>query len=268
MEDFITARRKDDAVISVCQDNRRKTVLISGLNQAARDLLKYKKESLLNKPLINILSARAADDVRNYLEYAEDGYDLLDILPKVIGFSLIDSKGEDIKAKVKVFRTMQFTNDKINYELLIRDISLLHKLGIFKDEYLMGKKYKNHDLFGIPDNESSILELRAISNFALQHQISIAVGVIGFDSNCEETNNALKVVIEHFHKNCRSDDFLGYIGENKVLFILFNCNTENTPKVIDRIHSAINKQLLKQKLPRVSVIYGSIVQKLAAQYKI
>jgi len=105
--------------------------------------------------------------VRNYLEYAEDGYDLLDILPKVIGFSLIDSKGEDIKTKVKVFRTMQFTNDKINYELLIRDISLLHRLGIFRDEYLMGKKYKNHNLFDIPDNESSILELRTISSFAL-----------------------------------------------------------------------------------------------------
>ncbi|MGL9760957.1 MAG: hypothetical protein ACR5LB_01840 [Wolbachia sp.] len=128
MEDFITARRKDDAVISLCQDNRRKTVLISGLNQTARDLLKYEKESLLNKPLINILSAKAANDVRNYLEYAEDGYDLLDIFPKVISFSLINSKGEDIKTKVKVFRTMQFTNDKINYELLIRDISLLHKL--------------------------------------------------------------------------------------------------------------------------------------------
>jgi hypothetical protein len=111
--------------------------------------------------------------VRNYLEYAEDGYDLLDVLPKVIGFSLIDAKGEDIKTKVKVFRTMQFTNDKINYELLIRDISLLHKLGTFRDEYLMGKKYKNHNLFDIPDNESSILELRAISSFALQHQISM-----------------------------------------------------------------------------------------------
>jgi GGDEF domain-containing protein len=81
-------------------------------------------------------------------------------------------------------------------------------------------------------------------------------------------NDALKVVIEHFHKNCRSDGFLGYIGENKVLFILFNCNTEDTPKVIDRIYSAINKQLLKQRLPRVSVIYGSIAQKLAAQYKV
>lgn len=132
MDDFIIARRKDDAVVSICQDNKKKTVLISGLNQVARDLLKYEEENLLNKPLINILGARAAGNVKNYLEYTENGHDLLDILPKVIDFSLIDAKGEDIRTKVKVFRTAQFASNKINYELLIRDISLSHKLGIFR----------------------------------------------------------------------------------------------------------------------------------------
>ncbi len=139
MDDFITARRKDDAVVSVCQDNKKKNVLILGLNQTARNLLKYEEGNLLNKPLINILSARAADDMKNYLEYIENGHDLLDVLPKVIGSSLTDAKGEEIKTKVKVFRTTQFASNKINYELLIRDISLSHKLGIFRDEYLMGK---------------------------------------------------------------------------------------------------------------------------------
>lgn len=70
----------------------RKNVLILGLNQVARDLLKYEEKNLLNKPLINILSTRAADNVKNYLEYTENGHDLLDILPKVIDFSLIDAK--------------------------------------------------------------------------------------------------------------------------------------------------------------------------------
>ncbi|WP_264732328.1 hypothetical protein [Wolbachia endosymbiont (group A) of Sphaerophoria taeniata] len=73
MDDFITARRKDDAVVSVCQDNKKKNVLILGLNQAARNLLKYEEGNLLNKPLINILRARAADDMKNYLEYTENG---------------------------------------------------------------------------------------------------------------------------------------------------------------------------------------------------
>ncbi|MBA8757983.1 MULTISPECIES: hypothetical protein [Wolbachia] len=265
MDDFITARRKDDAVVSVCQDNKKKNVLILGLNQAARNLLKYEEGNLLNKPLINILSARAADDMKNYLEYTENGHDLLDILPKVIDFSLTDAKGEDIRTKVKVFRTAQFASNKINYELLIRDISLSHKLGIFRDKYLMGKKYKNHDLFDIPGNESTILELYVILNFAFQHQINAAIGVIGLNSSCSETNNALKVIIEHFYKNCRSDDFLGYIDENKVLFVLINCDVKSTSKIINRIHSAINKQLLMQKLPSVSIIYGNIAQKQAAK---
>ncbi|MGL9758956.1 MAG: hypothetical protein ACR5LA_09245 [Wolbachia sp.] len=129
----------------------------------------------------------------------------------------------------------------------------------------MGKKYKNHDLFDIPDNESTILELYVILNFAFQHQINAAIGIIALNSSCSETNDALKVVIGHFYKSCRSDDFLGYIDENKMLFILINCDAKSTSKVINRIHSAINKQLLKRKLPSVSIIYGNIAQKRAAK---
>ncbi|WP_245800722.1 hypothetical protein [Wolbachia endosymbiont of Wuchereria bancrofti] len=43
MKDFITARRKDDAVIFVCQDNKERTLSILRLSQAARDLLKYER---------------------------------------------------------------------------------------------------------------------------------------------------------------------------------------------------------------------------------
>ncbi len=75
------------------------------------------------------------------------------------------------------------------------------------------------------------------------------------------TNDPLNVIIEHFYKNCRSDDFLGFIDENKVLFILMNCGTKNTSKIVNRIRSAINKQLLKRKLPSISIIYGNIIQK-------
>ncbi|WP_246168527.1 hypothetical protein [Wolbachia endosymbiont of Ctenocephalides felis wCfeT] len=132
MEESITARRKDDAVISVCQDNEKKTLLILGLNQVASDLLKYEKESLLNRPLVDILNVRVADSIKDSLDYTEDGYDLLDILHKVIDFSLIDAKWQIIRVKVKVFRTTQFVSNKINYELLIRDISLFYKLGIFR----------------------------------------------------------------------------------------------------------------------------------------
>lgn len=219
-----------------------------GLNQAARNLLKCEEGNLLNKPLINILSKRAAEDMKSYLEYTKDGFDLPDILPKVIGFSLIDAKGEDIKTKVKVFRTTQFTNSKINYELLILDISLFHKLGMFRDKYLIGKRYKNHNLFNTPDNESTIFELYVVLNFAFEYQINVVIGIIGFNSKLNETNDSLNVIIEHFYKNCRIGDFFGFIDENKVLFILMNCGTKNTSKIVNRIRSAINKQLLKQKL--------------------
>ena len=96
---------------------------------------------------------------------------------------------------------------------------------MFRDEYLMGKKYKNYDLFDMPDNEFSILV-----NFALQHQVNIAIGVISFDSNFDKINDALKVVVEHFHKSCCSDGFLGCMDENKVLLSWLTMMHRTHPK--------------------------------------
>lgn len=270
VNDFISARRKDDAVISVCQDNKEKTVLISSLNQVASQLLKYEEGSLLNKPLTDIVNTKTAESIKDYLEYAEDGQDLYDVLGKVISFALVDSKGQRIMTKVKPFRTAQYAKHKINYELLIRDVSVHHRLGIFRNENLKGEKYTYHDSFNIVDSRSTILELCIVLNFALKYKINAAIGIIRLnsehqinDSKCE-INSALKVVIEHFYKNCRSDDFLGHIDKNKVLFILFNCSIKDTPKVIKRIRSRIIKQLQKQKLPSISIIYGNTAQKLVA----
>lgn len=271
VNDFISARRKDDAVIFVCQDNKEKTLLISSLNQAASQLLKYEEGNLLNKPLTDIVNTKTAESIKDYLEYAEDGQDLYDVLGKVIGFALVDSKGQSIMTKVKPFRTAQYAKHKINYELLIRDVSLHHRLGVFRNENLKGEKYTYHDSLNIVDSRSTILELCIVLNFALKHDINAAIGIIGLNSEHNkindseyEINNALKVVIEHFYKNCRSDDFLGHIDKDKVLFILFNCSIQDTPKVIERIRSSIIEQLQQQKLPSISIIYGNTAQKLVA----
>lgn len=313
MNEFLVSRRKDDAIISVCQDNEQRAILISALSKSAENLLQYKEEDLLNKPLTDILSAKASDIINDELDYAEDERDLCDILPKIMNLSLVDSKGENIQSKVKVFRTTQFTRDKINYELLIRDISLFHKLRIFRDNYLAGKKYENHSVFGVLNNDSTMLELSIILNFAFQHQTNIpihnekfaretqtstaeclnlpegnkiakkikvhkkhdiAVGIISLDNRSflqspdskkfsesgipNEIENTLKVTIEHFYKNSRSDDFIGYIDHNKLLFIIIGCSANNLPRVVGRIHAAINEQLSQKKLPGISITHKNI----------
>ncbi|OCA05820.1 hypothetical protein wTpre_139 [Wolbachia endosymbiont of Trichogramma pretiosum] len=71
----------------------------------------------------------------------------------------------------------------------------------------------------------------------------------------------MNVLIEHFIKIAILVIFCGFLDENKVLFILMKCVTKNTSKIVNRIRSAINKQLLKRKLPSISIIYGNIIQK-------
>lgn len=260
MGSFLAARRTNDAVVSACQDNEKKIVLILDLNETAEELLKYKKENLLNKPLIDVFSIKTKDYINDYLDYTETGHDLFDVVPRIINFSLVNSDGENILAKIKVFRTTQFVNNKINYELLIRDISLFHKLEIFRTKCLAGKKYKNHGVFNILNNDSTALELSIVSDFAFWYQINLAVGIVSLSSEYN-TESSLNFIIEHFYKNCRNDDFIGYINDNKILFILFDCNAKYTTNAVKRIYSAINRKLSQQKLSNISITYKNVSTK-------
>lgn len=130
-----------------------------------------------------------------------------------------------------------------------------------------------------------MLELHIMLNFAFQHQINIVLGIVVADKksfskfaydeesleldifkrasatkeikhfNVSETENALKVTIEQFYRNCLSDNFIGYINDNKALFIII---ANDTSKLVTRIYSAINKKLLKQKLPSISIDYTDV----------
>ncbi|GAT77534.1 hypothetical protein EHRUM2_07600, partial [Ehrlichia ruminantium] len=69
MNDFIVARRSDDSVISVQQDNSTKNLMITNLNKSAELLLNYTNSELSNKPLSTILNKNLVEDMNNELEY-------------------------------------------------------------------------------------------------------------------------------------------------------------------------------------------------------
>ncbi len=261
MNDFVTVKRKDDIVISVFQDNEEKVVKISDLNQAAENLLEYSKDELVNEPLVYILSKKVANCINDYLDYTNNNQDLSDVLSKIIDFCLVSKTGQNIRVKVKIFRTAQLVYSRVSYELLIRNISNLHQLNIFRNQYLehVNKKYKYHSSLNILDNYSSILELEVMLKFASKYKINLVVGIMSLDFvKSDNTEIVFGIIVEYFYKNSRSDDFLGYIDYEKMIFVLVKCSPSDSQQVVERLHSAINKQLLERNLQTISIGYTNI----------
>ena len=245
MNQFVVARRADDSVISVQQNNTLQNLMISNLNESAETLLEYKAAELTNKPLSTILHKNVTENINNYLEYSSDGTDLFDILSKTINCSLIGKNNKVIPVKPKVFRTTAYNQDVINYEILVRDASISQKLDIFRQSVLPNTKHNMHPFFNIMDEVSTNKEIKIVLDFLHKYNIHAVIGIIQIDPphNSSNIDTLTQHTVNLLHKNVRESDIVGYIGDHKIICLLLGCKSEYAHIAISRIHKNINNNL-------------------------
>ncbi|QGR02716.1 GGDEF domain-containing protein [Ehrlichia ruminantium] len=265
MNDFIVARRADDSVISVQQNNSTKNLTITSLNKPAELLLNYTNSELSNKPLSTILNKNLAEDLNNYLEYTNDGTDLFDIISKMSNLTFIGKNNNNVTVKPKIFRTTTFDRNIINYEFLIRDTTISQKLDIFRKSIFEDTKYQMHPMFNIMDESSTIEEIKIILDFLHKYNIKATIVMLNIDPphNSSTIDNLTKSTIDLLHKNIRESDIIGYFGEYKVICILLGCKSEDAYSVVSRLHKNINNKL-ETSHTKVSISYAQMYNEIDA----
>ncbi|AHX04961.1 diguanylate cyclase domain-containing protein [Ehrlichia japonica] len=245
MNHFVVARRSDDSVISVQQNNTLQNLTISNLNKAAETLLDYTAEELSNKPLSTILHKNIVENINSYLEYTSDGIDLFDILSKTRNCSLVGKNNKIIPVIQKVFRTTASNQDIINYEILVRNASISQKLDIFRQSILSNKKYNMHSVFNIIDEVSTKTEIKIVLDFLHKHNTYAILSMIQLNPpyNKSSIDTLTQHIINLLYKNVRESDIIGYIGDYKIICILLGCKSEHAYSAISRIHKNINNNL-------------------------
>ena len=245
MNHFVVARRSNDSVISVQQNNNLQSLMISNINKSAETLLEYNAHELANKPLATILHENVMDNINSYLEYTDYGTDLFDILSKTSNFSLIGKNNNVISVNSKVFRTATFNKNVINYEILIRDSSISQKLDLFRKLVLSNTKYNTHPVFNIMDEESTIKEINMILDFIHRNNLRAVIGITQIDPPHNNLNidTLTQNTIDLLYKNIRENDITAYAGNHKVIFILLGCKSEDANSAVSRLHRNINNTL-------------------------
>ncbi|ABD45590.1 hypothetical protein ECHHL_0294 [Ehrlichia chaffeensis str. Heartland] len=263
MNHFVVARRSDDSVISVQQNNTLQNLTISNLNKPAEILLEYTVEELSNKPLSTILHKNIVENINSYLEYTSDGTDLFDILSKTRNCSFIGKNNKAIPVTPKVFRVIASNQDIINYEILIRDISISQKLDIFKESVIFNTKYNMHPTFNIMDEASTKTEVQIILDFLHKYNTHAVISMIQLDPphNSSNIDSLTQQTINLLHKNIRESDIIGYIGNHKIICILLGCKSEHAYSAISRIHKNINNNL-QDSHAKISVGYAQMYNEI------
>ncbi|MGN7618620.1 MAG: GGDEF domain-containing protein [Ehrlichia sp.] len=265
MNHFVVARRADDSVISVQQDNTLQSLTISNINKPAETLLEYSADELLSKSLLAILNKNVTESINSYLEYTDDGADLFDVLSKISNFSLVGKNNNVIAVKPKVFRTATCNKNIINYEILIRDTSISQKLDTFRKHVLGNTKYSIHPVFNIIDETSTNIEIKVVLDFLNKNDLRAVMCMIQVDPphNNSSIEALTKNTIDLLHKNIRDSDITGYTGDYKVVCILLGCKSEHAYSAISRLHRAINDNL-KNFYSTVSIGYAQMYNKTDA----
>ncbi|ACZ49005.1 hypothetical protein ACIS_00361 [Anaplasma centrale str. Israel] len=279
MEDSVIARRADDLVIAVRQDNDTQSVSISGMNERALALLGFDDtQSVVGASLYSILDPRTKDIVSSYLEFTDDGTDLSEVVSKIRGFTLLNSKLQPVSVRPKIFRTTS-SRGVLNYEILIRDTSLSQKLDAFRASKLQeNARYTMHESFGIMDEASTATEIGVVLDFVNSGGVNAVICMIAVDPTTHSSNSNLIDVLDRtlsdtISENIRYTDIAGYFGERKFVFMLLGCDSANAYSAASRVHRSVCDKLSPHCSPPATAsaaytqMQGSDLEKMIAGLK-
>ncbi|MGN7678874.1 MAG: hypothetical protein ACTJLL_03935 [Anaplasma sp.] len=262
MDDSVIARRADDLVISVQQNNATQSVSVTDVNERALALLGFAdKQSVVGSSLYSILDTRTQGIVSSYLEFTDDGTDLSEVISKIRGFALLDNKLQPVPVRPKIFRTAS-EKGLLNYEILIRDTSLSQKLDAFRQEKLSADyRYTMHEDFGVMDEQSTATEVGVVLNFLNHAGVNAVICMVAVDQNASEGPAIMwaRRVSDAISENVRYTDIVGYLGDRKFVFMLLGCDSGSAYSAVSRVHRNILERLSHCTPPAtVSVTYAQM----------
>lgn len=253
MHSNISAKRKNDAVITVCQDNEKKVVNIEGLNNAAERLTGYLSSDIKGKSLDVILADEIKETMDSYLEYEDDSDGLASILRKIRHFKILNKQGRNVEVSLKVFNVISDDIKHPHFELLMRDVTLANKMDELKKQ-IMEQNSADEVLdvdIGVPNQVSIIKSLELIQTFIKEHHLEASFAVVSLDKldsyyaidSGNTANHIIRSVYETIAGTCREGDILGYLGDGRIGVALFDCSSENAKIVLNRIRMMISSKV-------------------------
>ena len=244
--------RKGNLKFSVTQDNSSKTILIDDFVKAESDkegdYFGFTSDDVVSKDFREILPEEIQEIIDDNVEFTFEGFDLKEVLDKVINFKVKNSKGLPVDMNAYIERMLS-TSDKLSFEVVMeRKIFLRDKIK----EILSAIP----DQEGIYDDATSMLAdkhyvavLDDVMDFlydAMIESVFLIVSVEGFtlfrrESGMEKTNQLLAKTSDAIKTTFRTRDICGYLGAGRFGVMLVKTPEEDVKYPLARLESNLKK---------------------------
>lgn len=270
MQKTISAKRKNDAVISVCQNNTAGKLLVEGMNRAAERLTGYRQLELIDRQLTRIFPKHIGESLESDLDYQDIHSDLANILRKIPDFHILNRQGKEIPVSFKIFYMVSQDPSKLKFELLMRDVGLMKKLEELKHH--MEGQDTNARFSDTVSERDLMRNLEYIHHFFQEYLLEVSVMVLAVDdleavvAKEQLTHEQiLEGVSKQLKSTFRTDDIVGTIGYTHLCAILFDCSADDAQKALMRAKNRIESkpvllpQLQKSVSCKVSMGYMQVL---------
>lgn len=241
---MLTDYRSNDAVLTICQNNKAETVTITEINGMAEELTGFMSAHLVGKPLSNILPERIAELLTEYIDFENDTSDVGTVLSKVQSFSIIGKNGKEKAYKIKIVRVPS-SGDNLLFLLVLQD-----SLGARKNEAIrkvIRENFKGHEALdsqtGLPDKSSLIKDIAVMKRYSTTNDILSCLAVLqidNYDKIFAQYGNiiaidVLKYVAFITNHSMRPDDVVASVGDGRIAILLVDMAKDSERLVLNRL---------------------------------
>jgi diguanylate cyclase (GGDEF)-like protein/PAS domain S-box-containing protein len=266
--------RTNDAVITVCQNNKAELVTISEINKTAEELIGFNSSELTNKPLGYILPERIVELLKEYIDFENDSNDVGTVLSKVQSFSVIRKNGSEKAYKIKISRTESSGNISF-FSLVLQDTLVARKneaaSKIIKDNF---KGHESLDMqTELPNRASLVRDIELIKHHSNTNGMMSCFAVVqidGYDKFMAQNGNVVcnelvKFVASIASRSLRPDDIVGIVGDGRIGVLLVGITSGSERLILNRLRWQIasNPYIYNDQKPiglSVSIGFYSILQ--------
>ncbi len=241
---MLTDYRNNDAVITVCQNNKAEIITITEINDVARELLGFSANEIVGKQLKTILPQRIGELLTEYVVFENDANDVGLVLAKVHSFSVIDNNGVEKAYRVKVVRVPP-ADGNLFFLLILQD-----SLGARKNEAVrkaIRENFRGHEALdpktGLPDRESLVQDINIMKRYIATNNMMACFAALQIDGyndfilkyGADTSTELLKHVASLTKRSMRPDDIVGSIGKGRIGVLLVDIARDSERLVLNRL---------------------------------